>query len=214
MKILTRLGTKLKHIDMFLNDELKNTSRNVMIGLGLLFFVIAFSGCIVEKQTEIRYIQVTPETRYVYEVPKTTPTPTPLSTLSSDIRYSLQEARNDFSWRLNLLDEQQRRIDMLYAIKTGVVMQQQEYKAWIDSLVAAFKEYYVRLNNAVNSGQSYANLLNANIDSLDTNYYNSEINWIKKNYDIISSDYNINKENVNKVVDRYNNCFVYKTGCA
>ncbi len=180
--------------------------------IGFLFFVIAFSGCI-EKQTEIRYIQVvpTPETRYVYVVPEPISTPSPI--LSSDTLNSLQEAKNDFSWRLDLMNEQQRRIDTLFEVKVGVTMQQQEYKAWIDALKNAVDEYYVRATNAMNSGQSYADILNANKDSLDTNYYNSEIKWINKNFDIMKSDYDINKENVNNEVKRYNNCFVYKTGC-
>lgn len=171
-----------------------------------------------EKQTEIRYIQVTPEEtptpeiRYVYAVPEATPITS--SPLSSDTLNSIQEARNDFSWRLDLLNEQQRRIDTLFAVKAGVSMQQKEYKGRIDALTAAVKEYYVRVTNAANSGQSYGNLLNANIDSLDTNFYNSEIKLIKKNYDIMTSDSNLNTESLNNAINSYNNCFVYKTGCS
>ena len=50
--------------------------RNLFL-IGLLFSLIAFSGCI-EKQTEIRYIQVTPEAM-----------PTPVSTPAPSQQYAI-----------------------------------------------------------------------------------------------------------------------------
>lgn len=126
---------------------------------------------------------------------------------------SLQPARNDFIWRLDLINEQQGRIDTLYETKAGVRMQQQEYSGWIDALRSATNEYSTRANNALSSGENYRNLLNAYQTSLGTNYYDSEIAWINKNREIITSDLNGNTANLNSNIEKYNNCFVYKTGC-
>lgn len=50
--------------------------------IGFLIFLIAFSGCI-EKQTEIRYIQVTPEATPTPEIRAWTPNSIPVSTYQS-----------------------------------------------------------------------------------------------------------------------------------
>ncbi|MCZ7401694.1 MAG: zinc ribbon domain-containing protein [Candidatus Methanoperedens sp.] len=153
----------------------------------------------------------TPEIRYVYVTPQPTTLPPP--TLPADALNSLQGARNDFSWRLDLNNEQQRRLDTLYETKAGVTMNQQEFKGWIEAIRTATDEYSIRANNALYSGENYRTLLNAYESSLNADYYNSEKAWINKNRDITTSDLNGNIANLNSDINKYNNCFVYKTGC-
>lgn len=126
---------------------------------------------------------------------------------------SLQPTRSDYSWRLDLINEQQGRLDNLYITKAGVKMQQEEYSGWIEALRSATNEYSTRATNALSIGESYRNQLNTYQSSLGTNYYNSEISWINKNRDIITSDLNGNLASFNSNIESYNNCFVYKTGC-
>lgn len=134
--------------------------------------------------------------------------------LSSDALNSLQKTRNDYIWRLDLINEQQRRIDTLYAVKAGVIMIQQEFNGWLDTIRAAEDEYSTRANNALYGGENYSNLLGAYKSSLDSNFYNSEIEMINKNHGIITSDLKGNLYSLNRNIDKYNNCFVNKTGCS
>jgi hypothetical protein len=155
----------------------------------------------------------TPEIRYVYVTPQPPTTPISPPTLPPEALNSLQGAKNDYVWRLDLINEQQRRLDTLYETKAGVIMKQQEFNGWIDALRNATDEYSNRANNALYSGENYRNILNAYESSLDSNYYNSEIEMINKNRGIITSDSNGNLADFTSNVNKYNNCFVYKTGC-
>ena len=71
---------------------------------------------------------LTPTPIPTYPIYLKTLTPTLPPNLPQEAQNSWQGAQNDYQWRLALNNEQQGRIDTLYAVKAGVSMNQQENK--------------------------------------------------------------------------------------
>lgn len=173
---------------------------------------LAISGCI-EKQTEVRYIQVTPQPAPKEAAPPEEPrfgAECPPQPAFTD---NLNDAQADYNWRASLLNEQQGRLDTLYAVKSGVMMKQREYKGWLDDLRASLLEYHTRRCYEINSANNYIKQLNANKNNLNADFYKSEMKRIQDNYDIVESDIDKNIAAFDGNIEKYNNCFVYKTGC-
>lgn len=102
----------------------------------------------------------------------------------------LQSARSDYQWKLDLVTEQTQRLDMYYALKSGVSMTQREYKAWLDDLSSQTTEFIKRNLEAIKSGNAYIELLNAENKRFSAEYTSGIIDYIqyREEYDSYSRD--------------------------
>lgn len=117
----------------------------------------------------------------------------------------MDRAFRDYEWRIALVNEQTARLDMYYASKSGIKMDQGGFKSWLDDLKGQTIEFIKRNKDAIYSGDNYANLINANINNLDYNQAVLEIERVNKNKAIYTSDIQTAINNFNQNVATYNN---------
>ncbi|CAG0980641.1 hypothetical protein METP1_01754 [Methanosarcinales archaeon] len=94
---------------------------------------------------------------------------------------------------------------MYYASKSGTKMSRDEFKGWLDALQAQTTEFIKRNKDAVYSGDNYANLINANINSLNYDQAALEIERVNQNKNIMANDIKITIDKFNQNVEVFNN---------
>jgi hypothetical protein len=94
---------------------------------------------------------------------------------------------------------------MYYAAKAGTNMNRDEFKGWLDVLKGQTIEFVKRDKDAIYSGDNYANLLNANINSLNYDQAVLEIERVNQNKKIMANDIKKTIDNFNQNVAVYNN---------
>ncbi len=128
--------------------------------------------------------------------PASSPVPTVLPTPTSDPVEGLRNgALSDYTYKLQLVDEQTQRLDTYYAAKTGTLMSQSEFQGWLEVMNAQTEDFIARENNATDSGEIYLGYLDAN---------SSEYQRVIMNDAVSKSDTNKEIQNYNNNVGLYN----------
>ncbi len=179
--------------------------------LGVLIVLSALTTGCIERTVEYRYIEDKPITdRAIYNDLQ------PYVARANGNEYEdlsyipkdFDDARRDYNWRLDLVKEQTARLDMLYAVKSGVYMEQREFKAWLDDLDSSTIEFVQRNLDAIDSGRVYIKYLNAEVKNLDYQWYSNEYDRVVKNEEIMKNDIKIAINDLNANVNKYNSKFV------
>ena len=123
------------------------------------------------------------------------------------VPHDLDLAASDYEWRIDLVNEQQGRLDLLQRINSGTKMDREEFKAWLDDLRLDTEEHIRRGKDAIYSGKNYEKQIGANLgrfEGLD-DWVKVERERVKKNKEIITNDMNLNIDLYNLNVEIYNN---------
>lgn len=127
-----------------------------------------------------------------------------------EVPSDLDRATSDYEWRIDLVNEQQGRIDLLTRIKSGVRMDHEEYKAWLDDLKLDTEEHILRVRDTSYSGKNYKKQIDNNLGKFEYvgyDYVLAERERIKQNEGILTIDMNLNVDYYNQQVEFYNSEF-------
>ncbi len=113
---------------------------------------------------------------------------------AADAQARLNEALNDYNYKLELVKEQTQRIDMYYAAKSSTSMSELEFRSWLGTIRALTDEFVARENSAIDAGRAYMSLLPED---------SAEYNRVLQNEATC-------KEDIRKAIETYNgNVYIY-----
>lgn len=190
------MGLKVK-------DIIKNIRKSIVGLIYVILFVLS-TGCIemIDNYSDVDNTNYAPVQPYVPQTDldkykKLDYTPT-----------DLRDAGTDYQWRLALVQEQTQRLDMYYAVKSGEFMSQREFKSWLVDIDLQTDEFVKRNIEAIGSGRNYKKYLNEEVENLEYDWYSDEYDRITKNEDIMKNDITIAVDDLYSNVNKYNSLFV------
>lgn len=112
----------------------------------------------------------------------------------------VEDAQQDYQWRLSLVAEQSQRLDMWFAANEGKEITAEQL-TYLKSLT---DEFIRREDGAIDSGRKYKNALTEHIGEYNREWVLGEINRIEKNEEISSRDRSTALANYKLKEDIYN----------
>lgn len=171
----------------------------IIVMLGFVFYLFSFNS---GKTSQVEALTLT-----VKKIPHLYLSDIESEQVEPAFPSELYRAMDDYKWRMDLIKEQQNRLDMLYSAKIGVKMDRVEYASSLEAMKSSIKEFVKRNLNAISSGYNYRNLINENIDSLNYDSAVREIERINDNTEIFRRDIDTALSDYNRIVDEYNKAF-------